>query len=175
MILWGENMGSKEHKQSAPMELNFSVITLSDSLSEGERDDESGDYIVDEMMSSGHNLVDRVQIPDDKMSIIKETSRIIVDYDVDLIITTGGTGVSSQDVTVETMRKLFEKKIEGFGELFRRFSYDEIGTATVLTRASAGVIEGTVIFNLPGSLNAVKTGMDIIKPEASHIVKHLRE
>lgn len=168
-------MGSEEHKDSAPMELDFSVITVSDSLSRGEREDNSGDLISEQMSDAGHNLVERVQIPDEEMYILKEISRILVDFDVDVIIMTGGTGISERDKTIETLRKIFDKEIEGFGELFRKYSYDEVGTATVLSRASAGVVDGAVIYSLPGSVNAVLTGMKIIKSEAPHMTKHLKD
>ncbi len=168
-------MGSKEHKKSAPEKLKFSVITLSDSLSEGEGNDISGDLIEEELRSEGNKIVERVIIPDERIHIIKEISRLVLDTDTELIVTTGGTGVSRRDKTIETVRRIFDKEIEGFGEIFRKLSYDEVGTASILSRATAGIIDDVLVFCLPGSENAVSTGLEIVKEESFHIKKHLEE
>jgi molybdenum cofactor biosynthesis protein B len=98
------------------------------------------------------------------------------DPNVDVIITYGGTGISKSDVTIETLNPMFEKNIPGFGELLRKISFDEIGSASILTRATAGVVKGKVVFCLPGSKQAVETAMKyLILPESAHIIKHIRE
>ena len=93
---------------------------------------------------------------------------------VDVIITTGGTGLGSRDITVETVESLFEKKIEGFGEIFRLKSFEEIGSAALLSRATAGIYKKTIIFSMPGSPNAVKTGLSLIIDELPHFVHHIK-
>ena len=113
-------------------------------------------------------------IPDEKENLTDEIEKLISD-DVDVILTNGGTGLSPRDITVETVELLFEKKIDGFGELFRAKSYEEIGSAALLSRATAGVYKKTIIFSMPGSPNAVKTAMDIIVDELPHFVHHVQK
>jgi len=109
--------------------------------------------------------------------MIKQTLREILSRrDIDAIIVTGGTGISPKDVTIEVARDLFEKDIPGFGELFRKISYDEIGSPAILTRAVAGIAKSKLIFCLPGSPDAVNRAMaSLIVPEIGHMVKHIRE
>ena len=94
---------------------------------------------------------------------------------IDVILTTGGTGLDTRDITVETVESLFTKKIEGFGELFRAKSYEEIGSAALLSRATAGVYKKTIIFSMPGSPNAVKTALKLIIDELPHFVHHVKK
>ncbi|RJS85086.1 molybdenum cofactor biosynthesis protein MoaB, partial [Candidatus Bathyarchaeota archaeon] len=102
--------------------------------------------------------------------------RMLKSRKIDVIITCGGTGISPSDVTIEAVRPLLEKELEGFGELFRLLSYQEIGSAALLTRAVAGVSKGKVIFCIPGSPNSVKLSLEkLVIPEAAHIIKHARE
>jgi len=96
-------------------------------------------------------------------------------YAPDVVITTGGTGVGGKDVTIEALESVFDKKLEGFGELFRKISLKEVGSAALLSRATAGVYDDIAVFALPGSPDGVRTGMEIILKEACHIVKHVRE
>lgn len=130
------------------------------------------------LKESGNENVHYTIVPDEKLAIIKAVIESI-EKGADVIVTTGGTGITSRDVTIESIRTLFDKELVGFGEVFRLRSYEEIGTAVVLTRATAGIIRNDgraiVVFCLPGSLNAVKTGVEIIKREAYHILKHARE
>jgi molybdenum cofactor biosynthesis protein B len=93
----------------------------------------------------------------------------------DVIITTGGTGIGERDITIETLKKIFDKELDGFGEIFRYETYQELGTGALLTRATAGVYKKTLIISMPGSPNAVKLGLKIILPELGHLVKHLRD
>jgi molybdenum cofactor biosynthesis protein B len=121
-----------------------------------------------------HELVFYTVIPDSS-ELLLSTVEDIKEQNVDVIITTGGTGIGVRDVTIETLKPLFEKELNGFGEIFRYESYKEIGTGALLSRATAGVYKCTIIISMPGSPNAVQTGLDIISPELGHLVKHLHE
>lgn len=171
-------MGVEEHRKKAPKKFKFAVITVSDTASRGEKEDASGKFLVEALKESGNENVHYTIVPDEKLAIIKAVIESI-EKGADVIVTTGGTGITSRDVTIESIRTLFDKELVGFGEVFRLRSYEEIGTAVVLTRATAGIIRSDgraiVVFCLPGSLNAVKTGVEIIKREAYHILKHARE
>jgi len=173
---------SLEHKGKSPHLLTFDVVTISTSKyklrEQGscEVQDVSGDLIVRLLEEAGHKVLSRVLIPDDPAMIVSILKKMLGDGRVDVVVTTGGTGVTRSDVTVETVRGVLEKELPGFGEVFRRISYDRMGSAAILTRAIAGVKEGKVIFCLPGSPEAVETAVrNLIIPEASHIVKHARE
>ena len=169
-------MSHEEHKAKAPKKFKFAVITVSDTASLGEREDLSGYYIIEELKKEGNKNVYYAVIPDEKLKIIKTVIEALEKADV--VITTGGTGITRKDVTIEALSPLFDKELVGFGEIFRLKSYEEVGTAAVLSRATAGIIrdkESKVVFCLPGSLNAVKTALEIIKKEAYHILKHARE
>ncbi|MCA6214509.1 molybdenum cofactor biosynthesis protein [Thermococcus sp. 101 C5] len=169
-------MGVEEHKAKAPKKFKFAVITVSDTASRGKREDLSGYYIIEELKKEGNENVYYAVVPDEKLKIIKAVIEALEKADV--VITTGGTGITRRDVTIEALRPLFDKELVGFGEIFRLKSYEEVGTAAVLSRATAGIIrdkESKVVFCLPGSLNAVKTALEIIKKEAYHILKHARE
>lgn len=171
-------MGVEEHRKKAPKKFKFAVITVSDTASRGEKEDASGKFLVEALKESGNENVHYTIVPDEKLAIIKAVIESI-EKGADVIVTTGGTGITSRDVTIESIRTLFDKELVGFGEVFRLRSYEEIGTAVVLTRATAGIIRSDgraiVVFCLPGSLNAVKTGVEIIKREAYHVLKHARE
>ncbi|WP_324735922.1 MogA/MoaB family molybdenum cofactor biosynthesis protein [Thermococcus sp. SY098] len=169
-------MSHEEHRAKAPKKFKFAVITVSDTASADKREDLSGYYIIEELKKAGNENVYYKIVPDEKLAILKAMLEALEKADV--VITTGGTGVTRRDVTIEAIRPLFDKELPGFGEIFRLKSFEEIGTAAVLTRATAGIIrdkESKVVFCLPGSLNAVKTGVEIIKREAYHILKHARE
>ncbi|WP_227374589.1 MogA/MoaB family molybdenum cofactor biosynthesis protein [Haladaptatus halobius] len=150
-------------------ELGFGVVTVSSSRSLD--DDPAGDAIGELVEDDGHNMVTRELISDDYDTVQKTVDNLVSRKDVDVVVTTGGTGVTPDDVTIEAVRPLLEKELPGFGELFRTLSYDEIGTRVVGTRATAGVVDGVVVFCLPGSENAVRLGTgDILLREASHLV-----
>jgi molybdenum cofactor biosynthesis protein B len=166
---------TNRHKQEAPSTIKAAVLTVSDSKSKKEEEDTSGRLISDSLKGAGHDVVSYKIVPDDEGSIIETIDYIIENQSPDAIITTGGTGISKRDVTIEAVSGMLEKTLEGFGELFRSKSSESIGTAAVATRALAGVSNGIVIFSLPGSPDAVKTGMDIILKELAHIVKHAKE
>jgi molybdenum cofactor biosynthesis protein B len=138
--------------------LNIAVMTISDSRTED--NDASGKRLVERLTSSGHRLAEKVIVPDDRYSIRAVLSRWIADPQVHAVITTGGTGLTGRDITPEAVQPLFDKTIEGFGELFRALSYDLIKTSTIQSRAIAGLANGTPIFCLPGSPGACKDGWD---------------
>jgi molybdenum cofactor biosynthesis protein B len=144
--------------------VNVAVMTVSDSRTE--ENDTSGSALVDKLTSAGHKLVEKCIIADDVYKIRETISRWIASSAVDVIITTGGTGLTGRDITPEAIRPLLDKEIEGVGELFRLVSYEEIGTSTIASRAFGGVANGTFVFCLPGSTGACRTGWDkVIGPQ----------
>ena len=163
---------TEKHKKLSSTDITCGVITLSDSITTNE-DDLSGQYLADET-SKRYTLKSKIIIPDDREALIK-TIKEMVDEDIDVILTTGGTGLDSRDITVETVEELFDKKIEGFGEIFRYQSFLEIGSGALISRATAGVYKKTVIFSMPGSPNAVKTASNIIIGEFPHLVFHAKK
>jgi|SRR5690554_2814465 len=140
--------------------VQIAVLTISDSRTE--TDDVSGKTLRERLLAAGHKLADKQIVPDNIYRIRAIVSQWILDENVDVIITTGGTGMTGRDGTPEAVSVLFDKEITGFGELFRQRSYDTIHTSTVQSRAIAGVANGTFIFCLPGSSGACKTGWDDI-------------
>lgn len=140
--------------------LHIAVLTVSDSRSEA--DDKSGGVLVDRLTAAGHILAGRAIVPDDADRIIAQLNHWIDDAGVDVVISTGGTGVTGRDVTPEAFKRVYDKEIEGFGELFRMLSFKLIGTSTIQSRATAGVARGTYLFALPGSPGACKDGWDLI-------------
>jgi molybdenum cofactor biosynthesis protein B len=138
--------------------VRIAVLTVSDTRTR--ENDTSGDTLVERLTSAGHVLADRALLRDDVEAIREQLKRWIAAPDIDAIITTGGTGLTGRDVTVEAMRPLFEKEIDGFSALFHQISYAKVGTSTIQSRACAGVAAGTFLFALPGSPGAVKDGWD---------------
>ena len=134
--------------------LNIVVLTVSDSRDEST--DKSGPLLVSMLTEAGHRLSEKSIVPDDKYRIREVLSRWIVDEDLQVVLTTGGTGVTGRDGTPEAVEPLLDKVIDGFGETFRSLSYQTIGTSTLQSRAIAGVANGTYIFCLPGSSGACK-------------------
>ena len=147
--------------ESAPFRpLNIAVLTVSDTRTEA--DDRSGDVLAERLAAAGHRLAARAIVRDDAELIAARFRAWIADPGVDVVISTGGTGVTGRDVTPEALRAVAEKRIEGFGELFRMLSYAKIGTSSLQSRADAGVAGGTYIFCLPGSPGACRDGWDDI-------------
>ncbi|MEQ8692235.1 MAG: molybdenum cofactor biosynthesis protein B [Pseudomonadales bacterium] len=142
------------------MNLNCTVLTVSDTRTL--EDDKSGAWLSDALVAAGHTLAERAIVRDDIFAIRAIVSRWIADDDIHVIISTGGTGFTGRDSTPEALAVLFDKEIGGFGELFRQISYEEIGSSTIQSRAIGGLANATLIFALPGSSNAVKTGWDKI-------------
>ena len=168
-----------EHKKRAPKSVNGAVITLSDSkyrefLNNIEGNDISGKLIKDALNEENKAVFYSV-IPDESDKLLSTINDIIESHDVDVIITTGGTGIGPRDITIETLKPIFQKELNGFGEIFRYESYKELGTGAILSRATAGVYKGKLIVSMPGSPNAVKLALKIISPELGHLVKHLKD
>lgn len=172
---------SRRHKAEAPSRLKFAVITCSTSRynesRKGEKtEDVSGDLIETLLRNAGNTVALRELVPDDRSMIGRSLEKALSSPDMDAAVFTGGTGITPSDVTIETVLPFLEKTLPGFGEIFRRLSFEEIGSAAVLSRAIAGVASGKAIFCLPGSPNAVRLCVEkLVLPEASHIVKHARE
>jgi molybdenum cofactor biosynthesis protein B len=171
---------SKKHKEKAPKQLNFAVITISTSRYRDSQagklvTDESRDLILKLLKDNGHTVVVQRLITDDKTMIQKTIREILESPKVDALISTGGTGITPADVTIEAVKPLLEKELPGFGELFRHLTYQELGSAAVMSRAIAGVAKGKAVFCLPGSPHAVKLCLErLILPETAHIVLHAR-
>jgi molybdenum cofactor biosynthesis protein B len=147
------------------------VLTISDTRTEAS--DTSGNAIVEALKTAGHELGGRRILPDDP-GIVREAVMSQA-AGVDVIITTGGTGITARDSTYEAIAGVLDKRLDGFGELFRMLSYAEIGSAAMLTRACAGAIGRTAVFSLPGSEHAVRLAMSkLIIPEIGHVVRELR-
>ncbi len=138
--------------------LNIAIMTVSDSRSDA--DDRSGNILVERLKKAGHQLAEKKIVADDIYQLRAVVSQWIADPDVHAVITTGGTGLTGRDVTPEALKVLYDKEIEGFGEIFRKISYDLIKTSTIQSRAIAGLANATMIFSLPGSPGACKDGWD---------------
>lgn len=163
---------STQHQKESSKDITCGIITLSDSR-KSEKLDLSGQFMAEEI-ESRYTLKSRDLIRDEKDDLVNSIEKMI-SSDIDVILTTGGTGLDPRDITVETVESLFEKKLDGFGEMFRAKSYEEIGAAALLSRATAGIYKKTVIFSMPGSPNAVKTAFSIIIDELPHFVHHVKK
>lgn len=173
----------EEHKKHSPLRVKVGIITLSDSKYSSTQindsnfvsnpEDLSGKIII-ESLEDQHEIVSYQIIPDDAHKLLKTLDEMRT-LDAEIIISTGGTGIGKRDITIETIIPLFEKELNGFGEIFRAETYKELGTGAIMTRATAGVWKKTLLVALPGSPNAVQLGMKIIKPEMGHLVKHMKQ
>ena len=163
---------SKQHQNESSKDITCGIITLSDSR-KSKKADLSGQYMAEEI-ESRYTLKSRSIIPDEKEDLLDAIENMVTDG-IDVILTTGGTGLDPRDITVETVESLFEKRLDGFGELFRAKSYEEIGAAALLSRATAGIYKKCVIFSMPGSPNAVKTALGLIIEELPHFVHHVKK
>jgi molybdenum cofactor biosynthesis protein B len=170
----------RKHKERARAKLGFAVIVCSTNrykkLKAGEKVvDESGDLIVELLGKHGHKVAFRRVVPDDEALIRKSFKEALEHQTADAVILCGGTGISPTDITIETVRPLFDKELDGFGELFRWLSYQMIGSAALMTRALAGVVSGKAVFCIPGSPQAVRLCLEkLILPEVGHIILHAR-
>lgn len=162
-------MGVDEHREKAPKSVKFAVITISDTRTAD--DDLSGKAITELMEQRGHVMVRKVIVKDETAEIQKALREMIEDPRVQAIVLNGGTGISKRDVTLDAVARFEERPLPGFGELFRLLSYKEIGSAAMMSRSSAFVSEGKVVFCLPGSEKAVRLAVSqLIAPELGHIV-----
>jgi molybdopterin adenylyltransferase len=147
-----------ENKPFLPV--NIAVLTVSDTRKE--ENDTSGKTLVERITAAGHKVVAKLILPDEKDLVVEQLKRWIADPHVDVVISTGGTGVTGRDTTPEAFHAVYDKEISGFGELFRQLSYAKIGTSTIQSRATGGVAHGTYLFALPGSPGACRDAWDDI-------------
>ncbi|MCC7008029.1 MAG: MogA/MoaB family molybdenum cofactor biosynthesis protein [Acidobacteria bacterium] len=166
-------MSVQQHRATSPSDVTCFVLTVSDSRTlDGDR---SGDAIAAHLVAAGHTIVDRRLVRDDPDEVRAAVDDAIRRGDASVVITTGGTGITSRDSTYEALTARFDKTLDGFGELFRMLSFQEIGAAAMLSRATAGVVGRTAVFMLPGSPAAVDLAMTkLIVPELGHVVRELR-
>ncbi len=163
-----------EHREQAPDDVRVAVLTMSDTRTKDE--DRSGQVIRQVLGWRGFTVVDYDIVPDEPARIRMTLESWLADDGVDAIITNGGTGISSRDSTYEVVSSLLDKRLDGFGEIFRMLSWEEIGAAAMLSRAVAGSAGHKAIFCLPGSSNAVRLAMEkLIGPELAHVVHELRK
>ena len=164
----------EQHRGASPDKLNVAVLTISDTRTP--ETDTGGNAIVELMQEAGHEVSRREIVRDDAPRIEVVLQELLADAEVDAVITTGGTGISARDTTYEVVNRLIDKKLDGFGELFRMLSYEEIGAAAMLSRAVAGASGFKFLACLPGSTNAVRLAMEkLLVPEMPHIVFELRK
>lgn len=164
-------MSSDAHRRTAPSSVRCFVLTISDTRTEAT--DTSGDAIAGLLAAAGHVLTGRTIVRDDPEAVREAIAGGRAGA-AQVIITTGGTGITSRDSTYEAIAALLDKRLDGFGELFRMLSYEEIGSAAMLSRACAGTIGRTAVFSLPGSEHAVRLAMTkLILPEIGHVVREL--
>ena len=174
-----------QHKKNAPTSVKFAIITVSTSRYEtygsvsepGLADDISGNVMLDLISNSGFDVKTYSLLPDNESLIaghVRELTDADIGADIDAIVISGGTGLAPEDVTLEAVEPLFDKTIPGFGEVFRLKSLEDVGTAAILSRASAGTVGRCVVFCLPGSPAAVELALkELIIPEVPHIIKHI--
>lgn len=163
-------MSHLEHRAQAPASTRCFLLTISDTRTEAT--DAGGRAILDLLQGAGHVVTGRTIVRDEPEQVLTVVTEQLANPDVQVIITTGGTGISSRDRTYETIAGLLEKRLDGFGELFRMLSYEEIGAAAMLTRACAGLAQRKIIVSLPGSEPAVRLAMTkLILPELGHLVR----
>ena len=167
-------MGVEEHRSHAPASVKVMVVTVSDTRTP--ETDTSGQLLHEMVQGAGHEVSGYEIIKDEPELLRQVVARGVEAANVEVMIFNGGTGIAKRDTTFETIDGLLEKRLPGCGELFRHFSYDEIGAAAMLSRATAGVIGSTVIFSTPGSRNAVRLAMEkLIIPELGHLVGEMNK
>ena len=165
-------MGTEEHKKQAPKTVRVGILTVS--TTRALTDDASGNWISSQLKQLGHEVVCHQVITDDTQIISATVQRIIKDYQLQVILMSGGTGITPKDVTIEAVSALFTKELTAFGPLFANLSFAQIGSAAFLSRATAGVIETTVVVCMPGSLKACQLACsELVFPELGHLVKHV--
>ena len=167
-------MSSLEHKALAPVGLRVFVLTVSDTRTDAT--DASGQAIIELLMAAGHHVAGKAIERDEPARVAELVRQQAAIADVDVIITTGGTGLTSRDSTFEAVDALLHKRLPGFGELFRMLSYHDIGAAAMMSRACAGTIGGVIVISLPGSEKAVRLAMTkLVVPELGHLVQQARK
>ncbi|RLC17215.1 MAG: molybdenum cofactor biosynthesis protein [Deltaproteobacteria bacterium] len=167
-------MSTLLHKQNIPDDIKIAVISVSTTRSLSE--DKSGAWIKKQAKKEGHEVVVHQTVTDDITAIRELTEHITQKIGPDAIIMSGGTGISPKDVTIEAVKPLFEKELTAFGPLFSQLSFEEIDSAAILSRATAGIINQTILFCMPGSIKACKLACNaLIFPELGHLLKHIKE
>src|SRR5947207_11317292 len=165
----GTTLSHLDHKATSPVSVSSYVLTISDTRTPGT--DTSGNAIVELLIAHGHHVAGRAIVKDDPSTIREAIMKQLGDPAAQVVITTGGTGITSRDSTYEVVVNLLEKRLDGFGELFRVLSYQDIGASAMMTRACAGTADGKIILCLPGAEHAVRLGMTkLILPELGHLV-----
>jgi molybdopterin adenylyltransferase len=163
-------MSQTEHKAQAPSSVCCFIVTISDTRTP--ESDISGKAIADLLIGAGHKVSGRTIVKDDADLVRATIERHLAGPDVQVIITTGGTGITSRDSSYEAITSLLQKRLDGFGELFRMLSYEQIGSAAIMSRACAGVVAGRIVASLPGSEAAVRLAMEkLLIPELGHLVQ----
>lgn len=165
-------MGLELHRKQGEGSLSFAVVTVSDTR-RGDQDT-GGAYLVEALEAAGHRVAERAWVSDDRAEILAQARASVERPEVQAVLFTGGTGLAARDVTADTLMGFVDSTIPGFGELFRQLSYQEIGPATILSRACAGVSQRKLVCALPGSPKALRLAMEkILLPECGHIVAQL--
>jgi len=165
-------MGVHEHRERAIQQAGCAVLTISDTRTQS--DDRSGARLKELLAGAGHRVLSYGIVPDDPLRIREALQPLFADPTIRAIFLSGGTGIAPRDTTFEAVRSLFEKEIEGFGELFRTLSFQEIGAAAMLSRATAGIVAGKILFSMPGSTAAVELAMQkLALPELGHALRLL--
>ena len=163
-------MSHVEHQRQAPSSIGCFVVTVSDTRTEAT--DTSGRAIADLLLAANHRVIGRTIVKDDADLVRSVVERQFANPEVQVIITTGGTGITSRDSTYEAVQSMLQKRLDGFGELFRMLSYQDIGPAAMMSRACAGLVAGRILISLPGSEAAVRLAMErLLLPELGHMVQ----
>jgi molybdopterin adenylyltransferase len=167
-------MGTAEHKQTTPKKVTIAILSLSSTRTLAQ--DVGGHWIREQAEALGHEVVCHRVVADDAAAITMTVREIVENNAPEILLMTGGTGLAPRDVTIESVNPMFTKTLSAFGPLFAQLSMQEIGSAAIMSRAAAGVIGSTVVFCMPGSLNACKLACNsLIFPELGHLVKHVKE
>jgi molybdopterin adenylyltransferase len=164
----------ERHRESAPETVRVAILTISDTRTR--ETDTGGDTAEEILLEAGQEIVARQIVRDEVNGIRANLIDLLANPEVDAVVTTGGTGISGRDTTYEVVDRMIEKKLDGFGELFRMLSYEEIGAAAIMSRAVAGTVGTKFVASLPGSRNAVRLAVEkLLVPELAHIVFELRK
>lgn len=167
-------MSTLLHKKSGPKKLKIAVLSVSTTRKLDE--DKSGAWIKKQAKKEGHQVVIHQVVTDDITAITQLVTHVVDRVGPDAVIMTGGTGLSPRDVTIEAVRPMFDKELTSFGPVFAQLSFEEIDSAAIMSRATAGIIGQTVVFCMPGSIKACKLACNsMIFPELTHILKHIKE
>jgi molybdenum cofactor biosynthesis protein B len=165
-------MSTKEHKKTAPKRVNLGILTISTSRTL--ETDQSGQWIRKQAEIEGHQVLSHTVVPDDASAIVQTLSAAMAEQPLQAMLLTGGTGISSSDVTIEAVRPLLQKELSAFGCLFAQLSYGEIGSAALMSRAMAGIVGDVAVFCIPGSLAACKLACrELVFPELGHLTRHI--